>query len=311
MDDVSGDVPDAPTRSETEALVDAFITHLSAERGLSPHTIRAYAGDLAVYLDWAARASVDPLHPTHRQLRFYLAEMDRAKYSRRTIARRLASLRTFFAWLLERGTIESDATAVLVTPKVPARLPTLVPADALNALLDAPAADTPTGLRDRALLELLYAAGLRVSEVANLTISNVDLAQGLVVVLGKGGKERVVPIYELAVSKMREWLGDKGRPQLANDRSGDAFFVSARGRPLSADAVRRIFHRWLRCTEATSDLSPHALRHTFATSMLDAGADLRSVQELLGHVALSTTQIYTHVSAKRLQDVHHNAHPRA
>jgi integrase/recombinase XerD len=295
---------------EVASFVDAFLVHLSAERGLSPHTVRAYAADLRSYLDWAERASVDPLHPRHRQLRLYLGELDRAKYSRRTIARRLAALRTFFAWLVDREEVASDPTTVLATPKIPSRLPTLVPEDVLRSLLDAPDAGTPEGIRDRAILELLYAAGLRVSEVARLAIGSVDLAQGQVTVLGKGSKERVVPVYPLAVSKMRTWLLS-GRPAFASQRSGSAFFLSTRGLPLSADALRRIFHRWLTATESAQDLSPHALRHTFATHMLENDADLRTVQELLGHVALSTTQIYTHVSAKRLQDVHRNAHPRA
>jgi integrase/recombinase XerD len=295
---------------EISSLVDGFLTHLSAERGLSPHTVRAYAGDLRSYLDWADRAAVDPLHPRHRQLRLYLGEMDRAKYSRRTIARRLAALRTFFAWLVSRGAIETDPSTVLATPKLPSRLPTLVPEEVLRTLLDAPDGSTAEGMRDSAILELLYAAGLRVSEVAGLTIDNVDLAQGQVVVLGKGSKERVVPIYPLAITKMRTWLLS-GRPAFYCDRSGTAFFISTRGAPLSGDAVRRIFRRWLTATEAAHGLSPHALRHTFATHMLEHDADLRTVQELLGHVALSTTQIYTHVSAKRLQEVHRKAHPRA
>jgi len=296
--------------AEMASLVDAFLTHLSAERGLSPHTIRAYAGDLRSYLDWTDRAGIDPLHPRHRQLRLYLGEMDRAKYSRRTIARRLAALRTFFTWLMAKGAVESDPTTVLATPKLPSHLPTLVSQEVLRALLDGPDASTSEGIRDSAILELLYAAGLRVSEVAGLTVDRVDLAQGQVVVLGKGSKQRVVPIYPLAVTKMRRWLLS-GRPAFANRRSGSAFFISTRGASLSADAVRRIFHRWLTATEAAHGLSPHALRHTFATHMLENDADLRTVQELLGHVALSTTQIYTHVSAKRLQEVHRNAHPRA
>ncbi len=308
----SSDASSSPNTSSPDvaSLVDAFLTHLSAERGLSPHTVRAYAGDLRSYLDWADRAGVDAFHPRHRQLRLYLGEMDQAKYSRRTIARRLAALRTFFAWLIERGAIESDPTTVLATPKMPSRLPTLVPQEVLDSLFDAPDSSTPVGMRDQAVLELLYAAGLRVSEAAGLTIGNVDLAQGQVVVLGKGSKERVVPIHRLAVAKMRTWLAE-GRPAYTNEHSGSAFFISTRGRPLSADAVRRIFHRWLLATETAHGLSPHALRHTFATRMLENDADLRTVQELLGHVALSTTQIYTHVSAKRLQDVHRKAHPRA
>ncbi len=296
--------------ADVQSLVDAFLVKLAAERGLSQHTVRAYAGDLAKYLDWASRSGIDPLRPTHRQLRLYLGEMDRAQYSRRTISRRLSALRTFFAWLSLRGTIAVDPTVVLTSPKLPSRLPSLATEDVIDNLLDAPDASTPSGMRDRALLELLYAAGLRVSEVAGLTIDRLDLAQGQVTVLGKGSKERVVPVYPLAANKIRTWL-KAGRPEFTTGRSGDSVFLSSRGLPLSADAIRRIFRHWATIVGTEHDVTPHALRHAFATHLLDNGADLRTVQELLGHVALSTTQIYTHLSAKRLQEVHRNAHPRA
>lgn len=300
-------MPDARTPAE---LVDAYLVHLSAERGASPNTVRAYAGDLAAYLAWAERADVDPIRLDHRKLRGYLADLDRARYSRRTVARRLAAVRGFFGYLAEAGVVSSDPSAVLATPKMPARLPHVVPDEALAALLDAPDATTPKGLRDRAVLELLYAAGLRVSELAGLTLGRLDLAQGQVSVLGKGSKERIVPIHATAQARIRAWL-QEGRPAFANAHSGDAVFVSARGNPLSPDAVRRIFRTHLASVGETTGLSPHALRHTFATHLLDGGADLRTVQELLGHVALTTTQIYTHVSVNRLRNVHKGAHPRA
>ncbi len=294
----------------TSIEVDRFLTHLTVERGASPHTVRAYAQDLSRYLEWAERSDIDPLHPTHRQLRGYLAELDRARYSKRTIARRLSSVRSFFAFMIESGTVESSPAAVLSAPKSPRRLPRLVPGEELTALLEAPDRSTPTGLRDAAIMELLYASGMRVSELSGLTIADLDLVQGQIRVLGKGSKERLVPVHRYSSGLITAYLRD-ARPLLLRDRPTDAVFLSTRGGPLSADAVRRIFKRYLAQTGSTLSLSPHAMRHTFATHLLESGADLRTVQELLGHVALSTTQIYTHLSMKRLQDVHSSAHPRA
>jgi len=299
-----------PERPGAEQLVDRFLRHLEVERGVSPNTVRAYAADLSRYLEWAERSHVDPITLSHRQMRSYLAELDRAHYARRTIARRLSSIRTFFAFLHTEGLVSSDPAAVLATPKIPARLPKVLPAESVTALLDAPDASTPAGLRDRAVLEVLYATGARVSEVSSLELGDVDLAQGQVKLMGKGSKERIVPLHRLAIDSVRTYLRD-ARPVLRSDASGELLFLSARGRQYSSDAIRRMFKRHLAAVGATSSLSPHALRHTFATHLLDSGADLRTVQELLGHVALSTTQIYTHLSTQRLQDVHRTAHPRA
>jgi integrase/recombinase XerD len=303
------DVAGAESVSEGSVLVDRFVTHLDVERGVSPHTVKAYASDLACYLEWAARAGVDPVRLTHRQLRGYLAELDAARYARRTIARRLASVRSFFAYLVTEDLVGSDPSTVLSAPKQTRRLPRVVPADALSALLDSPDLSTPAGLRDAAVLELLYATGIRVSELTGLRIDAVDLAQGQAIVMGKGSKERLVPIHRRAVQLLRDYL-ERARPHLARPDSADAVFLSTRGNALSPEAVRRIINRHLASAGSTAHVSPHALRHTFATHLIEAGADLRTVQELLGHVALSTTQIYTHVSMKRLQDVHRDAHPR-
>ena len=291
-------------------LVDRFLTHLSVERGFSPHTLRAYASDLARYLEWAARTDVDPIAVSHRQLRRYLAELDHAGYARRTIARRIASVRSFFGYLLDQGIIGSDPSSVLMTPKLPKKLPRVVPDETLAALLEAPDPSTPVGLRDGALLELLYATGIRVGELVAIQTGDIDLAQGQVKVLGKGAKERIVPLHRRAADRIRQYVRE-GRPRLLKSEATDALFLSTRGRPLSPEAVRRILTQNLNRAGAAASVSPHALRHTFATHMVEGGADLRTVQELLGHIALSTTQIYTHVSVKRLQDVHRTAHPRA
>lgn len=294
-----------------EALVDRFLTHLAVERAASPATVRAYASDLAGYLRWAERAGHDPVSLSHRELRLYLAELTSARYARSTIARRLSAVRSFFAFLGREGIVESDPAAALSAPKLPARLPRLVPGDLLASLLDAPDIATPQGLRDAAILELLYAAGLRVGEVEGLDLGMLDLAQGQVRVMGKGSKERIVPVHRLAEARLRAWLRD-GRPRLAKPaKPTDALFLNRLGTRLSAGGIRRMMDGYVEALAGPSGLTPHALRHTFATHLLEGGADLRTVQELLGHVALSTTQIYTHVSVKRLKDVHRDAHPRA
>ena len=291
-------------------LVDRFLGHLALERGASPNTVRAYAADLARYLEWAERTGIDPIALSHRQLRGYLAELDAAGYARRTVARRLSAVRSLFAYLLAEGLAASDPSSVLAAPKIPRRLPKTVPGDALTALLESPDAETPVGQRDRAVLELLYATGARVSEIAGLRLSDLDLAQGQITVMGKGSKERIIPVHRKAVETVRTYLST-GRTRLEKPESGDCVFLSSRGRPLSADAIRRMFKHELAAVGTLRSLSPHSMRHTFATHLVEAGADLRTVQELLGHVALSTTQIYTHLSMKRLQDVHKDAHPRA
>ncbi|HET6498827.1 MAG TPA: tyrosine recombinase [Coriobacteriia bacterium] len=295
----------------TEALphVDAFLSHLVA-RGLSQHTVRAYSTDLASYTAWCERIGVDPLTPAHRDLRRYLADLDRARYARRTISRRFAAVRAFMDYLTNVQATSSDPSRVISAPATPRRLPALVPENTLGALLDAPAADTAVGIRDRAVLEVLYATGMRVSELSGLTLDRLDLQAGAATVMGKGAKERIVFLHPRALTRLRAYL-ELGRPALARGHDGREVFLSTRGNRLSEDAVRRLFTRYLRLTGGPAGLSPHALRHTFATHLLEGGADLRTVQELLGHVALSTTQIYTHVSTKRLRDIHGRAHPRA
>lgn len=297
-------------RPSADELRSRYLTHLRVERGVSPHTLRAYSGDLARYFEWAERTGVDPVGLDHRALRRYLAELDRARYSRTTVKRRLSAVRSFFAFLVSEGELDSDPASVLTSPKTPARLPKVVQAGELSALLDAPPADTVVGKRDRALLELLYATGARVSEISSLDLGGLDLAQGQITVMGKGSKERVLPVHRYATGRIRTYLAE-ARPALVRPSSPDAVFLSTRGNRLSADAIRRVFNKSAQVAGTTAGLSPHALRHTFATHLLDQGADLRTVQELLGHIALSTTQIYTHVSMKRLSDVHRSTHPRA
>lgn len=298
------------TAAAYNEAVDAFLTHLRVERRLSPHTLRAYSSDLESYALWCERAHADPLAPSSRDLRRYLADLDRAGYARTTIARRLSAIRSLFAYLGRERGMATGPAAIVATPKLPARLPRTVPNDLLDALLDSPDPATPAGLRDRALLELLYATGARVAEVAGLDVGDVDLAGGAIRVTGKGDKQRILPLHPLAVSKIATYLR-AGRPALCPRAGEAAVFLNRSGTRLTDGGIRRMLNRHLREVGSASGVTPHTLRHTFATHLLEAGADLRTVQELLGHVALSTTQIYTHLGVKRLKDVHRDAHPRA
>jgi len=291
------------------SVVDEFLENLRSVRALSPHTVRAYASDLAKYAEWAERQNLDALALSHRQMRGYLAEMDAARYSRRTIARRLSSVRSLFAFAVEREYVDSNPAAVLTTPKRGRRLPKTTSPAAIDSLLDAPNSSTPVGKRDRAVLELLYATGMRVGELSSLNVASIDIHQSTVRVMGKGGKERILPVHYTATNRLRVYLAE-ARPQLLRSPT-DALFLSSRGNRFSTDAIRRMLKHHISATGIDLDISPHTIRHTFATQLLDAGADLRTVQELLGHVALSTTQIYTHVGKGRLRRVHRDSHPRA
>jgi len=297
-------------RPTSESLVDAYLKHLKVERNVSPRTIAAYSSDLSGFLRWADKAGIHVFDADHRSLRSYLAELDRARYARRTIARRLAAVRSFYRYLIRTGQVSSSPAAVLATPRVPKRLPDIGTTDLVEGLMEAPDASTPLGMRDRAILELLYASGIRVSELTGLDLGALDLSQGLITVMGKGTRERIVPVHKLAVRTLRTYLTD-ARPLLDRGGGGEAVFLNRLGTRLSAGGVRRMLERHITTLGAAASVTPHVLRHTFATHLLEGGADLRTVQELLGHVALSTTQIYTHVSTKHLRDVHKGAHPRA
>ena len=258
------------------------------------------------------RASTTPMLVTRITLRRYLAYLATLRRAKRTVARKASALRRYFGWLRRTGAISSDPTAGLSAPKGDGRLPRVVPADELHMLLDDPSAaidgDQPgVRFRDDLVLELLYGSGLRVSELCQLRLGDVDTGRRRAVVWGKGGKQRWVPLSGPAIGAVRRWV-DEGRPLMVRDETvaGDALFVNKRGRPMSPRDVRRVLdHR------AASPTHPHALRHTFATHLLDGGADLRAVQELLGHADLATTQIYTHVSRERLRRVVDETHPRA
>lgn len=290
-------------------LVDDFVASLTAA---SDNTIAAYRRDVDAFVEWASRRSLaSPAEVDRTALRRYLAYLSTREYARRTIARKASALRRWFGWLHRTGVIDVDPSLGLTAPKGDGRLPRVLRDDEIDVLLDHPVAtaadDDPTiRARDDAVLELLYGSGLRVGELCGLRPDDLDLPQRLVRVWGKGNKQRRVPVSPPAVDAIRTWL-ERGRAQLCtNDTPGDAVFLNRRGHRLTPRDVRRILdHR------SAAPTHPHALRHTFATHLLDGGADLRAVQELLGHADLGTTQLYTQVSKERLRSVLDATHPRA
>jgi len=299
--------------------VDEFAQHLGAERNRSANTIRAYVGDTVSLLDHAVRMGVTtPDGLTIGVLRSWLARLRSTGAARASLARRAAAARTFTAWAHRSGRLTRDVGAALASPRAQRSLPEVLRADQAHALMTAPAVDPggsaesesePGALRDAVLLELLYASGIRVSELCGLDLDDVDRERRVLRVFGKGAKERTVPFGLPADRALDAWLR-RGRPAVAHERSGPALLLGARGQRLNPTAARRIVRAWARAAGLPAT-SPHGLRHSAATHLLEGGADLRSVQELLGHASLASTQIYTHVSAEPLRRVYDQAHPRA
>jgi len=312
MTTAHAETADALPRGLATAL-ESFVVHLQDERGSSAHTVRAYRGDLIDLLSFcAARGIEEPIDIQLADLRAWLAMQSRGGLARATVARRAASARAFTSWCARRGVSDHDPGDRLGSPGVRRTLPVVLSVGDAEALLDhaATAADdgNPTAIRDRAVAELLYATGIRVSELCQLDLDDVDRSRWTVRVLGKGRKERVVPYGHPADQALGAWL--EVRPTLRQPDSGAALFLGARGGRIDPRVVRAAVHRLARGA-GVSDLAPHGLRHTAATHVLEGGADLRSVQELLGHASLATTQRYTHVSVERLRATFALAHPRA
>lgn len=295
-------------------MLEAYGRHLRSERGRSEHTQRAYLGDVRHLLTYAAGRGVSDLDQLSlADLRAWLGDQADAQAARATIARRAAAARTFLGWAEHTDRIRRNPAIRLVAPKRGSSLPGVLRHDEANRLLEVAAVraddDDPVHVRDRAVLELLYASGIRVGELVGLDIDDLDLRERLVRVMGKGSKERVVPFGVPASVSLLAWLGV--RPRLVTAASGPAFFLGRRGRRVDARQVRKVVHELLSHLPDAPDLGPHGLRHSAATHLLDGGADLRMVQELLGHASLATTQIYTHVSVDRLRTSYEQAHPRA
>ncbi|HET8969851.1 MAG TPA: tyrosine recombinase XerC [Candidatus Nanopelagicales bacterium] len=304
----------------------AYTRHLRSERGLSEHSVRAYRGDVTTLLDHAHRMGVDdPSALDLRTLRSWLAGQATRGRAKTTLARRAAAARTFTAWATREGLLERDPGALLATPRSGRSLPGVLRRDEAAAVLEmaaAPVAEAADSageqgpaeravrLRDLAVLEVLYASGIRVGELCGLDLADVDEGRRVLRVMGKGAKERTVPVGVPALRALNGWLSE-GRPVLAGSQSGPALFLGRRGRRVDPRTVRRSVHELLRGVEGVPDLGPHGIRHSAATHLLEGGADLRTVQELLGHATLATTQIYTHVSVERLKATYDQAHPRA
>jgi integrase/recombinase XerC len=308
---------DALPPSELD-LIEAFVDHLRLERHLAAHTVAAYRSDVTQLATFLGRAGSALLAADRQTLRRFLAQQHALGYARATIARRVASIHAFYRWAVAEGRATGDPSQLLGRPKVVHRLPTVLrPAEA-DILVEAPAVapsedmepiEAAIALRDRAVLELLYGSGLRVSEVAGLTIDRVDLARGRVRVMGKGSKERDLPMSEASVEAVGAWLRG-GRAVLANDGTA-ALFLNRRRRPIGPRDIRALVEGYSRRLLPGRMVTPHTLRHSFATHLLEGGADIRAVQELLGHASVATTQRYTHVSRTRLVEAYRRSHPRA
>lgn len=304
----------SPVRDLSGVLAD-YERHLVSERDLTPHTVRAYLADVAGLLEHAERLGIADLADLDlRTLRSWLANQQVTGRSRTTLARRATAVRVFTAWLARTGRVPTDVGASLRSPKARRPLPPVLRQDEAAELISAAArlADdgSPTGLRDTAMLELLYATGVRVGELVAVDVDDVDRGRNVVRVFGKGRKERTVPFGQPAAQALDAWLV-RGRPQLVAPGAGAALFLGARGGRIDQRAVRTVVHRRIAEVPGAPDIGPHGLRHTAATHLLEGGADLRSVQELLGHASLATTQLYTHVSTERLRQAYRQAHPRA
>ena len=299
-----------------EKLIAAFARHLQVERSLSAHTIRAYLGDLESllkHLEASGVSDISQLQLIH--LRSWLANQQVKGGARTTLSRRAVSVRLFTKWAVKNRFLEKDVAATLATPKGHRTLPDVLEIADAKLAMDSLATraaeeETPISLRDVAMVEMLYATGARVAELCGLDLSDIDYERQTIRVLGKGNKERTIPLGNPAIRALTNWLND-GRDSLKNSLSGNAVFLGARGKRIDQRAVRTVVYNALQAIEGVERLGPHALRHSAATHLLEGGADLRTVQEILGHASLATTQIYTHVSTERLQKAFKQAHPRA
>ena len=303
--------------------VKPFLAYLRLNRNASAHTVRAYDSDLSQFLDEvSAAAGVKPSALgfdalTRDAIRGFLAGLHADGRSRATAARKLAAVRTFLRYLRREGLIDEDAGALVSTPKREVRMPAHLSEGEMAALIDAASSPTPLGRRDRAMLELVYASGLRVSELVGLDLEDVNLSARMLRVVGKGGKPRLLPFNGSAASAIKTYLPDRARlvasapRRAASAGTREAMFVNYRGGRLTTRSVDRVVRRYVAASSARLGISPHALRHSFATHLLQRGADLRAIQELLGHSRISTTERYTHVNAAQLRDVYQRSHPRA
>ena len=302
--------------SSFESVRRDYTRHLEKERNLSVHTIRAYMGDLDSFFEHVALQKVSTIGEiTIAHIRSWLANSQVKGGARTTLSRRATSIRLFTKWAAKNGYLEKDIGATLATPKAHRTLPDVLSVSDTTVAMDSLATrvseeETPLSIRDCAIVELLYATGARVSELCGLDLEDIDYSRNTIRVLGKGAKERTIPLGAPAMKALKLWL-EKARTELLTDKSGRAVFLGARGKRIDQRTVRTVVYEALSALEGIERMGPHALRHSAATHLLEGGADLRTVQEILGHASLATTQIYTHVSTERLQKAFKQAHPRA
>jgi len=292
---------------------EAFVNYLRYERNMSPETIRAYEKDLHQFLRFFSRGDGGPIHPaevTSLQVREFLAHLRDKNYQKTTVVRKLATIRSFYKFLLKKGYVSTNPLLEIQTPKVEKRLPHFLAVEEVEKLLNAPQGTSFQAIRDRAILEVLYSTGLRVSELTGLNVTDIDLTGELVKARGKGRRERVMPIGTPAIEAVKRYVDIRSSVGRINESDPDALFLNRFGDRLSSRSIRKILDKYIRVTGLNEKTSPHTLRHSFATHLLNRGANLRMVQELLGHKHLSTTQIYTHVTTGAMKSAFEEAHPR-
>ncbi len=293
-------------------LLQSYKNYLETEKGASPHTITAYIKDIENFLAYLTREEQesDPRTADHLVIRGYLSSLQKSGLSKTSLARKTSSLRSYYKYLLREGMIETNPMELISAPREYKKLPKFIEYETLEALFALPD-NSPAGLRDRAILEVLYGCGLRVSELCSLTLTQINFSLGYIRVLGKGNKERIVPLGSCAETALKSYLNDGRVHLLKNDEIKAVFLNQKNGNAITARAVRDIINKYVNRMAANLKVSPHMLRHSYATHMLDRGADIRIIQELLGHESLSTTQIYTHITKSHMLEVYKNSHPRS
>lgn len=293
------------------ALLDSFLSYLAVEKGLSENTLESYGRDVGKFLEFLSRQGISDISVVkYDNIADFLADSKEKGFNPATIVRSIVSIKQFFKYLIIEKLISEDPASQIKTPKMKKSIPGVISLDDVETLLGAPDESTPEGLRDSAMLEVLYASGIRVSELIGLKLNDVNFDHGYVIVYGKGSKERLVPVGEKARAKLTEYLSN-GRPSILKTRESKALFVTRRGGGMTRQGFWKLIKNYALKAGIEKKISPHTLRHSFATHLLERGADLRTIQIMLGHSDISTTQIYTHVESERLKEIHKKFHPRA
>ncbi len=294
-----------------DMLIDHFTHFLAVEKGLSANTLESYQRDLVMYVSYLREAGVKEIQDSSRtHIIGYLMSLQQKGRATATLSRNMASIRAFYQFLVRDKWMNNDPSIHLETPKIEKRLPKVLSVDEVERLLEGPDMTNPAGIRDKAMLELLYATGIRVSELVNLQISDVNLEMGFLKCMGKGSKERIIPLGRIAIEVVQKYI-QAGRPRLMKASSEHALFLNHLGKKITRQGFWKIIKKYAQKAGVRIEITPHTLRHSFATHLLENGADLRSVQEMLGHADISTTQIYTHITRSRIKDVYAKTHPRA